>query len=196
MLIRQFVRKWPISSSRRTVKPLKVTTLLEERPVTRRRSLKSTPTSCPKHGAPRVCSVWLWKRESKKKSGYPKPRSNFSTEYCEAFHRLMIGKREKWARTSRKQNVRLGDVLKKASIKTTDVSNVTPISPLADGYRRFGWTCSLNLYTENRKHKSLPNAGTNLQKYTLSHPTMVILKKAELHLFTQQSERVCDNLVF
>lgn len=90
--------------------------------------------------------------------------------------------RKKWARNSRKQNVRGDDVLKKASIKTTDVSNVTPISSLGDGYQRFGWTCSLNLYTEDRKCNSPRNAGTNLQKYTLSHPRMVVLTKAELHL--------------
>jgi hypothetical protein len=49
----------------------------------------------------------------------------------------MIGEREKRARTSRKQNVRV-DVMKKASIKTTDVSNVAPISSLADEYQHFG----------------------------------------------------------
>jgi hypothetical protein len=50
----------------------------------------------------------------------------------------MIGEREKRARTSRKQNVRVDDVIKKVSIKTTDVSNVAPISSLADEYQHFG----------------------------------------------------------
>jgi hypothetical protein len=72
--------------------------------------------------------------------------------------------------------------MKKASIKTTDVSNVAPISSLADEYQHFGWTRSLNLYTEDGKHNSLRNAGTNLQKYTLSHYRMVILTTAAPHL--------------
>jgi hypothetical protein len=37
-------------------------------------------------------------------------------------------------------------------------------------------------YTEDGKHHSLRNTATNLQKYTLSHPRMVILTNAELHL--------------
>ena len=80
------------------------------------------------------------KKESKK-LGYPKLRNNFSTGYCEALYSLMsqsmIGECEKRSRISRKKNVRV-DVLKKASIKTTDVSNVTPILSLADEYQRFG----------------------------------------------------------
>jgi hypothetical protein len=72
------------------------------------------------------------------KKRYPKPRNNFSTEYCETLNSLMsqsmTGEREKRTRTSRKQNVRADDVLKNASTKTTGVSNATPISSLADGY--------------------------------------------------------------
>lgn len=105
----------------------------------------------------------------------------------------MIGECEKRSRISRKKNVRV-DVLKKASIKTTDVSNVTPILSLADEYQRFGWTCSLNLYTEERKHKSLRNAGTNLQKHTMSHPRIVILTKAELHLLHNKVNTSVINL--
>ena len=157
-------------------------------------SLRPLPALRPVHQESVQCGY----EKRVKKEKVSKPRNNFSTEYCEALHSLlsqsMIGEREKRARNSRKQNARI-DILKKASIKTTDVSNVAPISPLADEYQHFGSTCSLNLYTEDGKHKS-PKRWYQFTKIHIVTPQDGYPDNNRTTSLTQHSERVCDNLVF
>ena len=144
-------------------------------------SLRPLPALRPVHQESVQCGY----EKRVKKEKVSKPRNNFSTEYCEALHSLlsqsMIGNARRGRGPAENRMCELmifwrRRVSKLRTFRTWrqlvhwQMSTNTSAQPAAS-------TCILK--TGNI---SLRNAGTNLQKYTLSHHRMVILTTTEPHL--------------